>query len=310
MGPFRRTSVPAGGIAIRPPGTDAGRKGPQGRRAQRGPSRSRFYAKWSSSCSPSSTTRSHVGHHHRASIGVPHSEWRGAVAPSALRAPQPAINRSAPASSWPAALSSYTNRGGRSEYGRDTTSAFRSSWRRRWESTLGAIPATSSWRSPNRRGPSSRAAMTSRVQRSPIVESASASADRESGSRPSSVCGRVSAISRSYARWRGGADRCHRHAPSANPHVPEARWQGAHVGHASPATVRLPDDECQTVHVLEQASGDLERAQRSGTPQVIWNAPGDLVSCHLQFASKYQERPGESPRPVSEGEGNDCSRGT
>ena len=37
---------------------------------------------------------------------VPHTECRGAAAPSALRAPQPASSRSAPASSWPAALSS------------------------------------------------------------------------------------------------------------------------------------------------------------------------------------------------------------
>ncbi len=64
------------------------------------------HAKCSSSPSSSETGRSHVGHHQRASIGVPHTAWRGAAAPSALRAPQPASSRSAPASSRPAALSS------------------------------------------------------------------------------------------------------------------------------------------------------------------------------------------------------------
>ena len=64
------------------------------------------HAKWSSSPSSSETGRSHVGHHHRASIGVPHTAWRGAAASSAFRAPQPASSLSAPASSRPAALNS------------------------------------------------------------------------------------------------------------------------------------------------------------------------------------------------------------
>ena len=41
-------------------------------------SRAAAQAKCSSSPSSSATGRSHVGHHHRASIGVPHTAWRGA----------------------------------------------------------------------------------------------------------------------------------------------------------------------------------------------------------------------------------------
>ncbi len=63
-------------------------------------------AKCSSSPSSSPTGRSQVGHHQRASIGVPQTAWRGAAEPSALRAPQPDSSLKAPASSRPAALSS------------------------------------------------------------------------------------------------------------------------------------------------------------------------------------------------------------
>ena len=57
-----------------------GGDGPQWRAmaTDSGPTTAR-HAKCSSSPSSSDTGRSHVGHHHRASIGVPHAAWRGAA---------------------------------------------------------------------------------------------------------------------------------------------------------------------------------------------------------------------------------------
>ena len=58
-------------------------------------------AKCRSAASSSSTGCSQVGHHQRASTGVPQASWRGGSPPSRWRAPQSASSRSAPASSWP-----------------------------------------------------------------------------------------------------------------------------------------------------------------------------------------------------------------
>ena len=60
----------------------------------------------SSPASRSSTVSSHVGHHQRASSAVPHAVCRSGSAPPALRAPQSASSRSAPASSRPESDSS------------------------------------------------------------------------------------------------------------------------------------------------------------------------------------------------------------
>ena len=137
-------------------------------------------AKCNSSAGSSPTAASHVGHHHRTSIGVPQTACL--TSPPTVRAPQAASSRSTLASSWPDELSSYTNRGGRCEYGRATTIASRSSARRRWVSTLGAILGTSLWSSPNRFGPSSSAAITSSDQRSPTRARPSARAACGDGS--------------------------------------------------------------------------------------------------------------------------------
>ena len=51
----------------------------------------------SSSASGSSTVCSHAGHHQRASSAVPHAACRSGSPPPALRAPQSASSRSAPA---------------------------------------------------------------------------------------------------------------------------------------------------------------------------------------------------------------------
>src|ERR1700722_14457683 len=74
------------------------------------------HTKCTSACDDSSSTRtSQVGQYQRASIGVPHAGWRSAVDGSACRVAQWASRRSAPASSLPSAVSSYSERGGRRE---------------------------------------------------------------------------------------------------------------------------------------------------------------------------------------------------